>query len=76
MMMVDTNVGLNMKVKEVSMIDYTEKIKVVYPKAGEELIDFLNLYKITGSEVMLYPRCSAMFDIEATKCLKISSLNN
>lgn len=52
------------------MVDYTEKIKVVCPKAEEELIDFLNRCKIIGSEVMLCPRCSALFDIEATKDLE------
>lgn len=44
-----------MEVEEVSKVDYIEKMKVVYPKAEEELIDFLNRCKIKGSEVMLCP---------------------
>lgn len=69
-MMVETTMGSNMKVEEVCMVDYTEKIKVVYPTAKEELIDFLNQCKIKCSEVMLCHRCSAVFDKEATKGLK------
>lgn len=37
-MMVDIGEGLNNNVEEVSMIDCTGKIKVVYPKAEEELM--------------------------------------
>ena len=32
----------NTMVGEVSLLDYIEKVKVVYPKVEEELIDFLN----------------------------------
>lgn len=49
------------------MEDYVEKMKVVYPRAEEELIDFLNKCKIKCSNVMLCPCCSAAFDKEATK---------
>jgi len=46
---------------------YEEKIQVVFPKAEEDLIDFLNRCKISGSLVMLCPRCSAVFDKRAAK---------
>lgn len=49
---------------------YAEKIKVAYPKAEEDLIDFLNRCKISNSVTMLSPRCSAVFDKEAAKVLK------
>lgn len=54
-MMVDVVEGLDTKVDEVSMLDYTEQMKVVYPKAEEEWINFLNSCKIKGSKVMLCP---------------------
>lgn len=40
--MVDIVEGLDTKVDEVNMLDFTEKMKVVYPKVEEELFDFLN----------------------------------
>jgi len=40
---------------------------VVFPKAEEDLIDFLNICKISSSPVMLCPRCSAVFDKRAAK---------
>ena len=46
---------------------YEEKIQVVFPKAEEDLIDFLNKCKISGSPVMLCPRCSTVFDKKAAK---------
>jgi len=41
---------------------YTVKIKVVFLKAKEDLIDFLKKCKISGSLVMLCPICSVVFD--------------
>lgn len=46
---------------------YVEKIKLVFPKANENLIDFLNRCKIYGSPIMLCPRCSVAFDKKATE---------
>jgi len=46
---------------------YEEKIQVVFPKAEENLIDFLNICKISGSPVMLCPRSSDVFDKKAAK---------
>jgi hypothetical protein len=50
---------------------YAEKIKVVFPKAKEDLIDFLHICKISDSLVMLCPRCSAVFDKEAAKNIEV-----
>ncbi|XP_045822090.1 uncharacterized protein LOC123914975 [Trifolium pratense] len=49
--------------------EYYEKMKVVYPGAEEELIDFLQRCKLNKSEVMLCPRCSSVFDKKATEGL-------
>jgi len=49
---------------------FDEKLKTAYPTAEEELIGFLNRCKLKNSEVMLCPRCSAVFDKEATKGLE------
>jgi len=45
---------------------YEEKIQVVFPKV-EYLIDFLNSCKISGSPVMLCPRCSVAFEKKVAK---------
>jgi len=47
-----------------------EKMTVVYPRAEEDLIDFLNRCKISNTNVMLCPRCSAIFNKEATKSVE------
>ena len=46
---------------------FAEKMTVAYPRAKEDLIDFLNRCKICNTIVMLCPWCSAVFDKEATK---------
>jgi len=46
---------------------YAEQIKMVFPKAEEDLIDFLNRCKIFGSLVMLCSRCIGVFDKKAAK---------
>jgi len=51
----------------ISEDQYEEKIQVVFPKAEEDLIDFLNRCKISGSPVMMCPRCSVVFDKKAAK---------
>ncbi|WJX34135.1 hypothetical protein P8452_22274 [Trifolium repens] len=45
-------------------------MKVVYPRAEEDLIDFLNRCKLKNKGVMLCARCSAVCDKEATAGLK------
>lgn len=69
-MMVETTEDLNIKVEDMIVVNYTEKMKMVYPKVEEELIDFLNMCKLEGSEIMLCPRCSVIFKKEVTKDLK------
>jgi len=41
---------------------FFEKMEVDYPKAEEDLIDFLNKCKIANTNAMLCPRCSVVFD--------------
>ena len=49
-------------------LDMFEDIeKPIFPKAGEDLLDFLLKQKESGENVALYPRCSAVFDQTATK---------
>lgn len=49
------------KVEGLNMLDYAEKVKVVYPNVEKGIIDFLNHYKIKGSEVMFFLGCSVVF---------------
>jgi len=44
-----------------------ERMTEAYPKAKEDLIDFLNRCKISNTNVMLCPRCIAIFDKEAAR---------
>lgn len=69
-MMVEATKDLDEEVKGVTVSDYTEKMKVVYPKTEEELIDILNRCKLKGSEVMLCSCCSVVFDKDSPKDLK------
>lgn len=43
------------------------KIEAVFPKAGESFLEFLYRCQVDDSEVMVCPRCSAMFDKKAAK---------
>jgi hypothetical protein len=43
---------------------------LAYPKAEEDLIDFLNRCKISNAHAMLCPRCSAVFDKKAAKSIE------
>lgn len=58
------------KIEDMNMLDYPKKVKVVYPNAEEELINFLIQCKIKRFEVMLCLKCSAVFDKEATNDLE------
>ena len=49
---------------------FDEKAKTTYPTTEEKLIDFLNCCRLKNFEVMLCPRCSSVFDKEATKSLE------
>src|ERR1044072_8871668 len=50
--------------------EYDQKMEEVFPNVGEDLVDFLNRCKLEDSEVMLCPRCSAVFDKKAAKGLQ------
>eukprot|EP00256_Glycine_max_P066604 XP_025981199.1 uncharacterized protein LOC100802634 [Glycine max] len=69
-MMVETMELSHVQVQDISEEDYNEQMKVVYPQAEEDLIDFLNRCKLENKIVMLCPRCSAVCDREATEGLK------
>ena len=69
-MMVEFDDDLDPKAREVTEWDYDQKVEEVYPKSGEDLVDFLHRCKIEDSEVMLCPRCSAVFDMKAAKSLE------
>lgn len=47
--------------------NYNDKVNEVYPSVGEELVDVLNKCKLKGSEVMMCPKCSIVFDEKATE---------
>jgi len=49
---------------------FAEKMTVAYPRAEEDLIDFLNRCKISNTNVMLCPRCSAVFGKEVAKSVE------
>lgn len=61
-MMVNIVDNNNPRVVEISLLDYIEKVKVLYPKEEEELIYFLKMYKLKDLEVMLCQSCSTVFD--------------
>lgn len=42
--------------------EFEVKMKVVFPKVEEEIIDFLNMCKLKDNEIMLCQCCSAVFD--------------
>lgn len=45
----------------------SNEIEAFYPKAGEGLLEFLHQCKDEDSEVMMCPRCSAIFDKRVAK---------
>lgn len=61
-MVIDSHICNN---KMVTECQYAEKMKVAYPTSEEYLIDFLKRCKISNSQTMICPRCSAVFDKEA-----------
>ena len=56
--------------KVISESQFAEKMKVAYPMAQEDLIDFLSRCRLKNSKVMICPICSYVFDKEATKGLE------
>lgn len=51
-------------------IESENQIEVVYPKAGEGLLEFLHRCKAEDSEVILCHRCNVVFDKKAAKKVK------
>jgi len=68
--MVEVSGGPKSVDEVISKSQFDEKAKVAYPMAEEELIDFLNRCKLKNFEVMLCPRCSSVFNKEATKSIE------
>jgi len=58
--------------KLISESRFSEKMKVAYSMAEEELIDFPHRCKLNNYEVMMSRRCSSVFDMNSTKGLEIS----
>ena len=56
--------------KIASELQFDEKPKEAYLMDKEKLISFLNRCRLKNSEVMLCPRCSSVFDKEASKILE------
>lgn len=65
--MVDVTDDLNTRIDEVNMLNYNEKVNMVYHRVEDELIDFFNRCKLKDIEVMLCPCCSLVFNKKATK---------
>jgi len=68
--MVEVSGGPKSVDEVISESQFDEKAKVAYPMVKEELVDFLTRCRLKDSEVMLCPRCSYVFDKEATKSLE------
>ncbi|KEH16120.1 hypothetical protein MTR_0319s0030, partial [Medicago truncatula] len=71
----DTEMVTEDHVRNASLVteDQLQKnIERAYPKAEEDLVDFLNRCKISNTNAMLCPRCSAVFDKEAAKAIEDS----
>jgi len=66
-MVIDDHRSANAFITEDQLV---KKMEEAYPKAEEDLIDFLNRCKISNKHAMLYPRCSAVFDKEAAKSVE------
>jgi hypothetical protein len=69
-MMVEAMEVTDVQAEEIPKKEYFEKIKVVYPRAEEDLIDFLNRCKLENKGVMLCARCNDVCDKEAIAGLR------
>lgn len=58
--------------EDFDMVEFENEnhIEAVYPNNGEDLLEFLHRCKFEDSEVMLCPRCSAVFDKKDAKKVK------
>lgn len=69
-LVVEATEGPNEIKEVVTKLEYAGKIKVAYPYAKSELIYLLNRYKLKDYEVMMCPRCNAVFNKKATEGLE------
>jgi hypothetical protein len=69
-MMVEAMEIAEAQVEEIPEEEYFEKMRVVYPRAEEDLIDFQNRCKLENKRIMLCARCSAVCDKKAAAGLK------
>ena len=55
--------------KDYNMAEFENEnqIEVVYPKAGEGLLEFLHRCKVEDSKVILCPWCNVVFDKNITR---------
>lgn len=65
--MVEIIEDFNMEDQDGAFEGSESQIEDVYHKAGEGLLNFLHRCKTEDSEVMLYPRCSVVFNKRAAK---------
>nr|KYP70906.1 hypothetical protein KK1_010146 [Cajanus cajan] len=56
------------------MEDFAKEQEPIYPKEGDSLVEFLSKKKEADKEVMLCPRCSAVFDRAAAKAFEESEI--
>nr|KYP38587.1 hypothetical protein KK1_040155 [Cajanus cajan] len=54
--------------------EFAKEQEPIYPKEGDNLLDFLSKKKDDDREVMLCPRCSAVFDRSAAKAFEESEI--
>lgn len=85
--MVETIYGLMVSLDDVSLAESFEVLMVdtidgfdkgvedelgsAYPQVGENLTDFQEKCKVCGSNVILCPRCSVVFDEKAAERLEV-----
>ena len=66
--MVEVTNGQAMDIDE--QVRQEEHNKVAYPREDETMVDFIYRCQKKGSEVMLCPRCSSVFDKKAAQNLE------
>nr|KYP38616.1 Retrovirus-related Pol polyprotein from transposon opus [Cajanus cajan] len=79
--MVEVNIEEDENVKPISdekleelLDDFAKEEEPIYPKEGDSLVKFLSRKKDVDREVMLCPRCSAVFDRAAAKAFEKSEV--
>ena len=59
---------------EITIDEFEQSEAEIYPKSGDTLVEFLTKKQDTDHEVMLCPRCSAVFDKAAAKAFEESEM--